>query len=77
VIRPRRINHESTGTLSRARITWPHLGHALGGETIDSPRGTRQITTLRKDPMRRPTTTPQTPTYHVGTSVKMLSTRTR
>ena len=34
----------------------PQDGQALGGLTTDSPRGTRQMTTLRKEPMASPST---------------------
>ena len=40
--------------LSRPRISASHCGQCDGGETIDSPRGTRQITTFRNDPIARP-----------------------
>src|SRR5689334_10590765 len=42
--------------LSRGRIGLPHAGHALGGLTTDSPRGTRQMTTLRNEPTSAPRT---------------------
>src|SRR5690606_12935393 len=41
-------------TLSRHRIGCPHLGQALPFSLSDSRRGTRQMTTLRNDPMRSP-----------------------
>src|SRR4051794_23727225 len=40
--------------LSRALIRFPQFGQCDGGETIDSPRGTRQMTTLRKLPAQAP-----------------------
>ena len=40
--------------LSRPRISASHCGQCDGGETIDSPRGTRQMTTFRNDPIARP-----------------------
>src|SRR5256885_9580800 len=40
--------------LSRALIRSPQFGQCDGGETIDSPRGTRQMTTLRKLPAHAP-----------------------
>jgi hypothetical protein len=40
-----------------AEVIWcPQLGHADPGWTMDRPRGTRQMTTLRKDPIRAPRT---------------------
>src|SRR4051812_15691916 len=42
--------------LSRGEICTPQLGQCEGGDTTDSPRGTRQITTFRNDPTRRPST---------------------
>src|SRR3954447_10644590 len=52
--RPRSTSQETIGTLSRARIRSPQFGQCDGGETIDSPRGTRQMTTFRKLPMQAP-----------------------
>src|SRR3712207_885 len=40
--------------LSYGLIGVPHEGHAEPGRTSDSRRGTRQATTLRNDPTRRP-----------------------
>ncbi len=40
--------------LSYGAISASQLGQCDGGRTIDSPRGTRQITTLRNDPISRP-----------------------
>src|SRR4051794_39997529 len=40
--------------LSRALIWCPQPGQCDAGETIDSPRGRRQITTLRKLPQQAP-----------------------
>src|SRR5438128_7898660 len=40
--------------LSRARMCAPHSGHAEPGSTIDSLRGTRWITTVRKEPNTSP-----------------------
>src|SRR3954470_14947918 len=40
--------------LSRGLIRSPQFGQCDGGETIDSPRGTRQMTTFRKLPMHAP-----------------------
>src|SRR5215212_10201980 len=51
---PRNRNHENIGMLSRALIWCPQPGQCDAGETIDSPRGTRQITTLRKLPQQAP-----------------------
>jgi hypothetical protein len=31
-----------------------HFGQCEGGETIDSPRGTRQTTTFRNEPINAP-----------------------
>src|SRR5438270_9139253 len=45
-----------TGTLSLDRISVPHRGHLDRGATIDSLRGTRSVTTVRKDPTTRPNT---------------------
>src|SRR3954467_3391537 len=52
--RPRSRSQETTGMLSRGAISVPQDGQCEGGRTMDSPRGTRQMTTLRKEPMRRP-----------------------
>src|SRR4051794_25476398 len=40
--------------LSRALMRVLQRGQGEGGETIDSPRGTRQMTTLRKLPTQAP-----------------------
>jgi hypothetical protein len=40
--------------LSRALMRSPQFGQCDGGETIDSPRGTRQMTTFRKLPAHAP-----------------------
>src|SRR5947209_13669475 len=45
-----------TGMLSRGEIGLSQPGQCEGGRTTDSPRGTRQMTTLRNDPMSRPST---------------------
>ena len=42
------------GIFSNARISRPQPGQRDRGETIDSPRGNRWITTFRKDPMHAP-----------------------
>jgi hypothetical protein len=43
------------GIFSHARISRPQPGQRDRGETIDSLRGNRWITTFRKDPMHAPT----------------------
>ncbi len=40
--------------LSKPRISASHWGQCDGGATTDSPRGTRQITTFRNDPIASP-----------------------
>jgi hypothetical protein len=42
--------------LSRGEIGVPHDGHADGGDTTDSRRGTRWMTTFRNDPTISPNT---------------------
>src|SRR5918996_4662304 len=54
--RPRSQSHETTGMLSRARISAPQFGHRDRGRTTDPPAGTLAITTVRKDPNSRPRT---------------------
>src|ERR671918_1532216 len=53
---PRSTSQESTGTLSRGRMSASQLGHLDRGLTIDSPTVTLAITTVRKDPKIRPST---------------------
>src|SRR3954468_16737802 len=65
--RPRRSSQDTTGMSSRGVIGSPHLGQCDRGRTTDSPRGTRQITTLRNDPISRPNT-PQTTAMYVVTA---------
>jgi hypothetical protein len=43
------------GIFSDARIARPQPGQRERGDTIDAPRGSRWITTFRKDPMHAPT----------------------
>src|SRR3954467_4887911 len=64
--RPRRSSQDTTGMSSRGVIGSPHLGQCDRGRTTDSPRGTRQITTLRNDPISRPNR-PQTTAVNVVT----------
>src|SRR4051794_1014021 len=52
--RPRSASHDTTGMLSRLAIFVSQPGQCDGGVTIDSLRGTRQITTLRNEPMTSP-----------------------
>jgi len=53
--RPRNSSQPSTGKLSYQRRRVPQWGQWLGGATIDSSRGTRQATRLRKLPKQAPT----------------------
>ena len=46
--------------LSRARIWRPQPGQRERGFDSDSPRGSRQMTTLRNDPIARPRTPART-----------------
>ena len=48
--RPRSRTYESTGMLSRQRISVAHDPHEDGGRRIDRRAGTRATTTLRKLP---------------------------
>src|SRR5262245_11687441 len=52
--RPRSSSHETTGMLSRFAIFTSHFGQCDGGRTIDSWRGTRQMTTFKKEPITSP-----------------------
>src|SRR4051812_41411116 len=54
--------------LSRALIRSSQFGQCDGGETIDSPRGTRQMTTFRKLPATAPTSTAYPAARPTGTS---------
>src|SRR4051794_21559678 len=53
---------------SRGAIGCSHLGQCDRGRTTDSPRGTRQMTTLRNDPMSRPNRPHTTARYVVTAS---------
>src|SRR3954469_10605173 len=55
------------GMSSRGVIGCPHFGQCDRGRTTDSPRGTRQMTTLRNDPISRPNS-PQTTAANVVTA---------
>src|SRR3954470_22267684 len=66
--RPRRSSQDTTGMSSRGVIGSSHLGQCDRGRTTDSPRGTRQMTTLRNDPMSSPNTPHTTARYVVTAS---------
>ena len=51
---PRRASHERIGMFWYHLIGALHLGQCDGGHTIASPRGTRQMTTLRNEAMHAP-----------------------
>ena len=55
--------------LSRALIRCPQRGQCDGGDTIDSARGTRQMTTLRK----LPTQAPRSAAYIDATAVRVAA----
>ena len=59
--RPRWITQENNGMFSDGFSTRSQVGQCDGGVTIDSPLGTRQITTFKNDPTHNPSTAP-TPT---------------
>src|SRR5215208_3724195 len=52
--RPRSSSQPSTGRLSRQPTGSPQDGQHQAGRTIDSPRGTRWMTTLANDPKASP-----------------------
>src|SRR5829696_2026892 len=52
--RTRSSRQPSTGTLSCQATGWPQAGQREPGRTSDSPRGTRWMTTLAKEPKARP-----------------------
>ena len=54
--RPRNRSQLTIGMLSRTSISWWQERQRDLGLTIDSPSGTRAMTTFRKDPMMRPST---------------------
>ena len=51
---PRSASHERIGMFCHQRTAAPHFGQRDGGETIDSPRGTRQMTTFRNEAINAP-----------------------
>ena len=51
---PRKASHERIGMFWYHLISALHFGQCDGGLTIDSPRGTRQMTTLRNEAMQAP-----------------------
>src|SRR5277367_492840 len=59
--RARRKSQEMTGTFSNQARACRHCGHLEPGWTMDSPAGTRAMTTLRKLPTTRPKTKAQAP----------------
>ena len=50
---------EHRDVVARRGSAVPHAGQCDGGRTTDSPRGTRQMTTLRNEPMTRPRRRPR------------------
>ena len=50
----RASSHDTTGMLSYHLMGVSHLGQCEGGLESDSPRGSRQITTLPNDPKMSP-----------------------
>ena len=58
---PRRASHERIGMFWYHLIGAWHFGQCDGGRAIDSPRGTRQMTTLRKEAMHAPSPKLKTP----------------
>src|SRR5207249_10405138 len=52
--RPRNTKYDTSGMLSRARISWPHDMQAEGGRTMERRSGTRAATTFRKLPSASP-----------------------
>ncbi len=52
--RPRNTTHPTIGILSQGRRNVPHDAQCGGGETIDSPRDTRSITTETSEPTTAP-----------------------
>ena len=51
---PRSASHERIGMFWYHLIGALHFGQCDGGHTIDSPLGTRHITTFRKEAMQAP-----------------------
>src|SRR5207249_5192502 len=51
---PRNTKYDTSGMLSRARISWPHDMQAEGGRTMERRSGTRAATTFRKLPSASP-----------------------
>src|SRR3954466_813288 len=52
--RPRRNSHDTSGTLSYGRTSSPQLVQRERGLTSDSPRGSRDATTVRNEPIISP-----------------------
>src|SRR4051794_37524187 len=63
---PRSSSQDTRGMSSRGAIGALQPGQCERGVTTDSPRGTRQMTTFRNDPISRPNT-PQTTAVNVVT----------
>ena len=58
---PRNARYERIGMFCHHVIGALHFGQCDGGETIDSPRGTRQTTTLRNEAIAAPIANAKTP----------------
>ena len=54
--RPRSAIQLNTGTRSGAVKRVLQVPHALGGATIEAPRGTRSTTTVKNEPTTKPIT---------------------
>jgi hypothetical protein len=63
---PLKASQLTKGIFSYQCISWLHFGQCEGAVTMDSPRGIRQMQTLRKLPMQHPKI--NTKKYHNGIS---------
>ena len=63
---PRSASHERIGMFCHHLIGAPHFGQCDGGETIDSPRGARQMTTLRNEAMHAPNQNEKKPSMAIS-----------
>ena len=72
---PRSASHERIGMFCHHLIGELHFGQCDGGETIDSPRGARQMTTLRNEAMHAPNQNEKKPSMAISAGSFLISPR--
>ena len=68
---PRSASHERIGMFCHHFMDALHFGQCEGGETIDSPLGTRHMTTFRNDATHAPSQNEKNPNTGISSSSSM------